>query len=66
MEAIKKMGRPRVYNTPRRPRLLSISDELWDAIGAIAGEGKRTEYVEKQLRSIPEIASYLGMAHLRE
>ena len=56
---IKQMGRPRVYTTPRSPRLLQLSDELWEAIGAVAGEGKRTEYIEKQLRAIPEIASYL-------
>jgi hypothetical protein len=56
----KKMGRPVVYNTPRRPRLLQISDEVWDALGIVAGEGKRTEYIEEHLRAIPEIAKLLG------
>lgn len=56
----KKMGRPVVYNIPRRPRLLQISDEVWDALGIVAGEGKRTEYIEEHLRTIPEIAKLLG------
>jgi hypothetical protein len=55
----KKMGRPTIYDTPRRPRLIQLSDELWEAIEAIAGEGKRTEYIEKHLRTIPEIVAYL-------
>lgn len=53
------MGRPKVYDKPRTPRLIQLSDELIAAIDAIAGEGKRTEYIEKQLRDIPEIAAYL-------
>jgi hypothetical protein len=55
----KKMGRPVVYTTARRPRLVSLSDEVWEAVGIVAGEGKRTEYIEKHLRSLPEIAVYL-------
>lgn len=55
----KKMGRPTIYNKPRTPRLIQLSDELIAVIDAIAGEGKRTEYIEKQLRAIPEIAASL-------
>jgi hypothetical protein len=55
----KKMGRPTVYKKPRRPRLIQLSDELIDAIDATAGDGKRTEYIEQQLRAIPEIAAQL-------
>jgi hypothetical protein len=53
------MGRPPIYKTARRPRLIQLSDELVTAIDTVAGEGKRTEYIEKQLRAIPEIAAIL-------
>jgi len=56
---VKKMGRPRVYDKPRTPRLIQLSDELIATIDAIAGDGKRTEYIEQQLRAIPEIAAQL-------
>jgi hypothetical protein len=58
-QSIKKMGRPTVYNTPRRPRLIALSDELIAAIDAVAGDGKRAAYIEESLRAIPEIALLL-------
>jgi hypothetical protein len=60
MDTNKKMGRPVVYSSPRRPRLIQLSDEVWEAIGKVAGEGKRTEYIEQQLRQIPEIQALLS------
>jgi len=56
---IKKMGRPAVYTTPRRPRLLQLSDELIEAIDTVAGDGQRNKYIEEHLRAIPEIAALL-------
>ncbi len=56
---IKKMGRPTVYSTPRRPRLLQLSDELIEAIDTVAGDGQRNKYIEEHLRAIPEIAALL-------
>ncbi len=55
----KKMGRPAVYSTPRRPRLLQLSDELIEAIDTVAGDGQRNKYIEEHLRAIPEIAALL-------
>lgn len=55
----KKIGRPVVYTTMRRPRLLQLSDEVIEAIDVIAGDGKRNKYIEEHLRAIPEIAAYL-------
>lgn len=56
-----KMGRPHVYdpNKPRRPRLIPLTDELWEALETVAGDGKRAKYIEKKLREIPEIAAIL-------
>lgn len=53
-----RMGRPFVYNPdkPRRPRTITLTDELWEALKQVAGEGKRAEYIEEHLRAIPEVA----------
>jgi hypothetical protein len=56
----KKMGRPQVYTSPRRPRLLQLSDELVEAIDTVAGDGQRNKYIEEHLRAIPEIATQLA------
>jgi hypothetical protein len=61
MSDSKSMGRPLVYdpNNPRRPRTITLTDELWNALKDVAGEGKRAEYIEKMLREIPEVATLL-------
>jgi hypothetical protein len=55
------MGRPYVYDPlkPRRQRGIQITDELWEALSKVAGTGKVAQYIEEELRKIPEIAALL-------
>ena len=56
-----KMGRPYVYDPdkPRRQRGLQLSDELWNALVKVAGEGKVAAFLEEHLREIPEVAQMI-------
>lgn len=58
MEQGKKMGRPYVYDPskPRRQRGVQLTDELWEALVSVAGNGKVAQYLEERLREIPEVA----------